>query len=164
MCALCRTSSSPASFILLGGDCAHHGSEWRPTEYLPLPDEIRPSPLPSLYPGVCPGSLFTTIHRFHDESAASPEDDIAAWTHPFCTPAEEAAYNVAEARDSVEHMSDFEAHENVLVMIAHDSTMLGVVEFYPRSANDWMKKGWKEKGLWKFLGDFHEAIEVDAED
>ena len=156
MCALSRTS--PNSFIFLGGDCAHHGSEWRPTEYLPLPGDIKPSPLPALCPSICPGSLFTTIHRFHDESAVSPEDDTAAMTHPFCTPIDDAAYNGAEARESVEHMSEFDAHENILVMIAHDNTMLDVVDFFPCLANDWKKKGWKENGHWKFLGDFHEVV------
>ena len=156
MCALSRTS--PNTFMFLGGDCAHHGSEWRPTEYLPLPRDIQPSPLPALCPNVCPGSLFTSIHRFHDESAASPEDDTAAMSHPFCTPVDDVAYNGAEARESVEHMSEFDAHENILVMIAHDNTMLDVVDVFPCLANDWKKKGWKEKGHWKFLGDFHEVV------
>ena len=77
--------------MFLGGDCAHHGSEWRPTEYLPLPADIQSSPLPAFHPTVCPGSLFTSGHRFHDQGAAAPEHDAAAMTHPFCTPADDAA-------------------------------------------------------------------------
>ena len=55
-------------------------------------------------------------------------------------------------------MCEFDAQENILVMIAHDNTMLDVVDFFPHSANDWKSKGWREKGLWKFLRDFHEAV------
>ena len=150
--------------MFLGGDCAHHGAEWRPTEYLPLPDEIKPSPLSAYSPNVCPGSLFTSIHRFHDESASSPEHDVAAMTHPFCTPSDEGAYNGAEARESVDHMSEFDAHENILVVIAHDNTLLDIVDFFPHSANDWKDKGWREKGLWEFLGDFHEAVKEQVEE
>ena len=150
--------------MFLGGDCAHHGSEFRPTEYLPLPDNITPSPLPKLYPNICPGSLFASVHRFNDESTTVAAHQTAAMTHPFCTPTDVAAHNGAEARESVDHMSEFDVHENVLVMIAHDNTMLDLVEFFPRSANDWQKKGWKERGLWKFLGDFTEAVRDQAED
>ena len=85
-------------------------------------------------------------------------------THPFCTPIDDAAYNGAEARESVEHMSEFDAHEDILVMIAHDNTMLEVVDFFPSLANDWKKRGWKEKGLWEFLGDFHEVVKENLKD
>lgn len=32
--------------------------------------------------------------------------------------------------------------------------MLDVLEFFPRDANAWKEKGWKEKGRWGFLQDF----------
>lgn len=146
MCALCRTTTSPDTFILLGGDCAHHGAEWRPTEYLPLPDEIKPSPLRAIHPNVCPGALFTPIHRFHHEGTYSSECDRDASTHPFFTVRDESSHNGVEARESVEHMSDFDAHDNILTMIAHDNTMLDVVDVFPKaSANDWKKKGWRRR-------------------
>lgn len=165
MCALCRTNSSPNTFIFLGGDCAHHASEWRPTQHLPLPDDIKPSPLPALHPGTCPGSVFNSIHRFHHEEVASLEQDIDAMTHPFCTPTDQASYNGAEARESVDHMSEFDAHDNILVLIAHDTSMLNIVDFFPHgTANDWKQKGWREKGLWRFLSDFSDAVKEKVED
>ena len=84
-------------------------------------------------------------------------------THPFFTIRDEASHNGAEARESVEHMGDFDADDNILTMIAHDNTMLEVVDFFPKaSANDWKKKGWREKGMWQFLRDFHGAIKEDV--
>lgn len=58
-------------------------------------------------------------------------------------------------------MEEFDAHETVLTMIAHDDTMVNVVGTFPNtSANDWKKKGWREKGMWRFLRDFGEAVET----
>ncbi|KAL9014158.1 MAG: hypothetical protein Q9173_001172, partial [Seirophora scorigena] len=37
MCALARTTASPSTFLFLGGDCAHHAGEFRPSASLPLP-------------------------------------------------------------------------------------------------------------------------------
>lgn len=164
MCALCRTTTSPDTFIFLGGDCAHHGSEWRPTQYLPLPEEIKPSPLPALYPGACPGSLFAPLHRFHHDDAAPHERDIDAMTHPFCTPANGSSHNEAAAMESTDHMAEFDAHDNILTMIAHDNAMLNIVDLFPRgTANEWKKKGWREKGMWRFLADFQEAVKERME-
>jgi len=159
MCGLCRTTTAPDTFIFLGGDCAHHAGEWRPTEYLPLPDEITPSPLPAISSNSCPGALITPIHRFHHKNVTAPECDADAKTHPFFTVRDEASHNGAEARESVEHMCEFDAHDNILTMIAHDNTMLDVVDFFPKaSANKWKQKGWREKVMWQFLRDFHEAV------
>ncbi|KAI1676011.1 Metallo-beta-lactamase superprotein [Pyrenophora tritici-repentis] len=45
MSALARTTADPPTFILLGGDIAHHCGEFRPSRYIPLPDIITPSPI-----------------------------------------------------------------------------------------------------------------------
>ena len=165
MCALARTTTFPDTFIFLGGDCGHHAGEWRPTQYLPLPDEIKPSPLPAVRPTSCPGSLFTRIHRFYHENVPPPQSDEDAVTHPFFTVRDEFSHNGAEARESVEHMCDFDAHDNVFTMVAHDKTMLDIVDLFPKaSANDWKSKGWREKGMWHFLGDFHKAVTDDTEE
>ena len=48
-------------------------------------------------------------------------------------------------------------------MLVHDDTMLDIVDkFSNDTANDWKKKGWREKGMWRFLGDFAEAVEEKA--
>ena len=154
MCGLARTTASPeATFIFLGGDCAHHGGEFRPTQYLPLPESLSPSPMPRRHPGICPGALLADIHRLHPSASSS--------TEPFLLVRETAAHDFKAAKESVMKMEEFDAHETVLTMIAHDDTMVNVVGTFPNtSANDWKKKGWREKGMWRFLGDFGEAVET----
>lgn len=157
MCGLARTTASPeATFIFLGGDCAHHGGEFRPTQYLPLPESLSPSPIPRTHPGICPGALFADIHRLHPSSSSS--------TEPFLLASENAAHDIAAAKDSVRKLGEFDAHENILTMISHDDTMVNVVGVFPNTlANDWKSKGWREKGLWKFLGDFGVAAEAEED-
>lgn len=159
MSSLCRTTTAPDTFIFLGGDCTHLPGEWRPTKYLPLPDEIKPSPLPAIRSGACPGALITPIYRFHNEKAASPDCSADAITHPFFTVKDKTAHNGAEAREIVEHMCEFDAYDNVFTMIAPDNTMLDAIEFFPNAlANDRKQKGWREKVMWRFLRDFEEAV------
>ena len=56
-------------------------------------------------------------------------------------------------------MSAFDGRDDVLVMIAHDAYMGDVVRCFPDGkANGWKAEGWKEKGTWRFLRDFEEAV------
>ena len=148
ICALARTTANPPTFMFLGGDIAHHGSEFRPTKYLPLPDEITPNPLVAprtKSASVCPGHIFEAIHPTKSR------------TETFTTPTlgEHAIHHVPQdARDSVEKMTEFDAHESIFPVIAHDESLFDVVDFYPASANDWKAKGWKTEGVWRFLRDF----------
>ncbi len=74
---------------------------------------------------------------------------------------EDAAHDVSAARASVAKLGEFDAHENVLSIIAHDDTMVNVVGTFPNTlANEWKSKGWREKGLWRFLGDLGAAVEA----
>lgn len=69
------------------------------------------------------------------------------------------AANIIGAQDSIDKMEDFDAHDNVFTIFAHDQTLLDVVGVFPETrANDWKEKGWREKGLWGFLKDFKEAV------
>lgn len=71
MCALARTTVSQPSFIFMGGDNCHHAGQFRPTEYLPLPDNIKPSPLVSLaaaHTSSCPGEMFLSMHHSHSRT------------------------------------------------------------------------------------------------
>ena len=154
MCGLARTTASPdATFLFLGGDCAHHGSEFRPTQYLPLPESLSPSPIPRTHPGICPGALFANVHRLHPSPSTT--------TEPFVLASENAAHNIEAARESITKLGEFDAQDNVLTMIAHDDTMVNVVGTFPDTlANDWKSRGWREKGMWRFLGDLGEAVET----
>ncbi|KAL8819508.1 MAG: hypothetical protein Q9223_002072 [Gallowayella weberi] len=149
--------------MFMGGDCAHHAGEFRPSPSLPLPSTIDPSPLPNLHPKICPGSLFIPIHRLYSPSARNKATDTPA-TEPFLQPSEGGAHDLTQCRDSVRKMSAFDGKENVLVMIAHDGHMLDVITCFPEGkANEWKAAGWKEKSAWMFLRDFEEAVKEKEE-
>lgn len=142
---LARTKADPPEFMFLGGDIAHHSGEFRPTEYLPLPEQISPSPIASMT--ICPGSLFEAIHP----------DQANYSTKPFHHLTTEGGVHAdtPAAQDSLDKMQEFDAQDNVFVAIAHDRTLYEVVEYFPKSgANEWKAKGWKTEGRWRFLGDF----------
>ncbi|KAJ1303845.1 hypothetical protein OPQ81_008265 [Rhizoctonia solani] len=146
LCGLARTT--PDTFVFLGGDICHHSGEMRPTEYLPLPESITPNPFPSKFKGItCPGSVLLNIHPRH--SATEPFYRVSS---------QGSSQDPPEAQKSLEKLADFDCYENILTIIAHDATLLDVLDFFPKSLNDWKAKGYREKGLWKFLGDFREAV------
>lgn len=129
----------------MGGDIAHHGGEFRPTQYLPLPREVA---LGKNVP-VCPGAIFEAIHR------------NKSGTEPFYVPTEKGVHaDGAEAKRSIEKMFEFDASERVFVNIAHDKSIYDLIELYPKTANGWSQKGWKEEGRWRFLKDFEGAAKA----
>lgn len=149
MCALARTTAEPeATFVFLGGDVAHQAGEFRPTVYLPLPERIEPSPHDAPFsgkPSFCPGEIFQAIHPRKSR------------TEPFFKPAtaEDAPHlDAAEAKRSIDKMTEFDACEDVFSVIAHDQSLFDVVDFYPKLANEWKAKGWGREGRWRFLNEF----------
>jgi glyoxylase-like metal-dependent hydrolase (beta-lactamase superfamily II) len=148
MSGLARTSSSSSgkdTFILMGADTCHHGGEFRPSVYLPLPDSIVPNPYSSLSTP-CPGHIFEHLHPNPEHYRTEPFYRIRV-NEDGTSVAEDAA----AATQSITHLQEFDAAENVLVVIAHDASLLDVVDVYPKKANEWKEKGWKEKGRWRFL-------------
>ncbi|RFU33662.1 hypothetical protein B7463_g2685, partial [Scytalidium lignicola] len=146
---LARVSSSPDSFIFMAGDVAHHGGEFRPSQYLPLPSSISPNPfdLKSIHP--CPGALFE--HLLPDGNNEKPFFRVASDKGAV-------AYDADEAQRSVEKMIQADARNDILVVVAHDAHLLGVLDFFPKYADGFMEKGWVEKGKWLFLEDLKEAV------
>lgn len=145
MCALARTKADPPEFMILGGDIAHHGGEFRPTKWLPLPEDIQPNPLVAPFTKsapVCPGALFEAIHP------------TGSSTEPFTKADGSFHDNAEENMRSVAKWEEFDAQPNVFAMIAHDMSLFDIVDFYPKPANGWREKGWKEQGRWRFLRDY----------
>ncbi|EFQ35571.1 metallo-beta-lactamase superfamily protein [Colletotrichum graminicola M1.001] len=70
------------------------------------------------------------------------------------------ALDVREARETVEAVKRFDASPDVLVVAAHDGSLYGVMEYFPKGANEWKSKGWRESGRWLFLRDFEKPLEV----
>lgn len=160
LCALARVSTAPDSFILMGGDAAHHGGEVRPSEYMPLPESISPNPLagspssPSSSPSSstpCPGAVFEHLLR------GGRGGDR---TKPFLGAARGGIHaDVDELEETIGKIQEADAHDRVLVVLAHDRSLLPVLDFFPKYASDFASKDWVEKGRWAFLKDFKEALE-----
>ena len=133
----------------MGGDGFHHCGSVRPSQYLPLPDQVSPSPFsspPHLHGTICPGALLQAIHPKNSR------------TEPYYGHfAEAEGRNVAEAEATLGKLKVFDARDDVLVIIAHDKSLLDVIDVFPKGANEWKQKGWKVTGRWRFLEDFKEA-------
>ncbi|KAI1087706.1 beta-lactamase-like protein [Rostrohypoxylon terebratum] len=152
ICGLARVTSNPDSFILMGGDIIHHGGELRPHHYHPLPDQITPHPFNPVSPTPCPGELFEKILRDGKEQPVY----VPSSTSPNGQPT--VHENVEEAIESIKKLQEVDAYDNILVVPAHEQYLLGVAEFFPKPANDFMKKGWVKKVRWGFLADFAKAV------
>jgi glyoxylase-like metal-dependent hydrolase (beta-lactamase superfamily II) len=141
ICGLARVT--PETFIFMGGDCCHHGGEFRPTEYLPLPKYIAPAPMSRFGHAGCPGAYM--VEHVHPKRSA---------TQPFYDIAQGFSHDHDEAVRSIRKLEEFDASDDVLMCIAHDQTLLGNVAFYPETINDWKVKGYGDKVRWAFCGDF----------
>ena len=157
LCGLARVTSvqegdAEDTFVMMGADTAHHGGAIRPNAYFPLPREISPSPLPGRYPLVCPGHLFEAAHP---EKSAS---------EPFYRLNNDTPHNRDQAVHSLEALRQFDAAENVFVIIAHDDTLLNPevgIEWFPHgSLKNWKVDDLATKARWRFLKDFTGAVEA----
>ncbi|KAK7705630.1 hypothetical protein SLS64_007997 [Diaporthe eres] len=148
ICALARVTSNPDSYIFMGGDASHQAGEFRPSKYLPLPDSIAPHPLDFHSATPCPGALFEHLLRGGDR------------TKQFLDIAKDGiSLDVDEAQRTVGKLQEADAHNNILVVIAHDKGLLPYLDFFPKYANDFTSKNWDERGRWAFLRDYKEALE-----
>lgn len=143
MAGLARTSSpgaGPDTFIMMGGDLTHHGGEIRPSPYLPLPDV-----LPSELEGTS-GAMFRELNMRSGRKA----------DQAFLAPALFVDEKVSDQTIARAQVAD--ADPNVWYVAAHDTALFGAVDLFPEQANDWKRKGWKEKTMWLFLRDFLPAV------
>ncbi|KAK8074134.1 Metallo-hydrolase/oxidoreductase [Apiospora phragmitis] len=139
--ALARTTADPPPprFTLMGGELGHHASQWWPSAHVPLPWKPRPS-LPSgpdssvlnVYRNMCPCD-----HILREQAAADslvPDSDTAG-TIPFTKIRTRHPCDVEMARRSLQAAEAFDGNERILVVMAHAWTLLGALEYFPRSAN-----------------------------
>lgn len=148
---LARTTAD--TFIFMSGDSAHHAGEIRPTEYNPLPKEIKFTPAPTGFPHVCPGEMIqeyvhpeksATKHFYSGAPGFNEDSSVAEWT--------------------IKGVEEFDACEDVFVVVAHDTSLKEVVDFFPKPANEWKAKDWGKHGRWRFLMDFKEGLEEAGSD
>ncbi|KAF4960384.1 hypothetical protein FGADI_1031 [Fusarium gaditjirri] len=129
---LARTTTGPPdTFIFMGGDLCHHAGE---TRYL------------LLHLSQCPGSAFDDMNTKRGRTAGETFFDPAIGVDK-----ELAVKTIKEAQKA-------DAKDNVFFVFAHDMTIFDVIDTFPKQANDWKEKSWKEKTLWKFLNDFQAAL------
>jgi hypothetical protein len=146
--ALARTSVDPESYILMAADSVHLGGEFRPSDAVPLPETVSEA---GLVPCPCPRRV---ILEMHPRGSA---------TEPFmgldpCFP-----LDLGQAEEVIKLVQAFDADERVLVVFAHDTTLYDTLEYYPKPANDWRAKGWKQAGRWKFLVDLQRLVNTAQE-
>ncbi|KEF61200.1 uncharacterized protein A1O9_02765 [Exophiala aquamarina CBS 119918] len=154
--ALARTTArekdGESTFLFLGGDIARSCMVFRPTEKYPLPETISPAPNSSLAltnlnaSSSCPGDFFASMHRLRNEENGAHKSH----TTPFCLAAGPDE-DLAESQRSVDKLAGFDGQENVLTILAHDNSLLDVLEYFPNTANLWKRKGWGPQGHWRFL-------------
>lgn len=61
--------------------------------------------------------------------------------------------DTVEAQKTLQKLKAFDGREDVMVILAHDASFLDIIDFFPRSINDWMVKGWADQARWLFLQD-----------
>ena len=155
LCGLARTTASPASFVFMGADACHHPGILRPTEFLPLPRSISPSPFSSpshaadASRSVCPGSVMQKLIL-----GRSP-------TKPFFHVARSPLFSDHDAAaETVRKIQELDASREILVVLAHDLSLRDQVPMFPDRVNNWRKLGLKESTRWLFCGDFAGALEL----
>jgi len=147
MCGLARTTVSPPTFVFMAGDASHHAGEFRPTEYLPLPKEISNSSRNS-------GADYKNVH--FEQSATKPFYNVTA----------SFAHDKGLADWTIAGMGEFDAHENVMLLTAHDEHIVApepAINLFPEPLNQWYENGAAKKTKWLFLKDFDGAVDAKAE-
>lgn len=146
--AIARTTSNPDTFIFLGGDLCHNGGEIRPSKHIQLPKEIRVEIPDQMSPWICPGAELEAVNQ---SRSRAPDQ-------PFFDP--NMGLDIEEAIRTIVKAQDADADENVLFIYAHSQAVRRHTDLFPLKANDWKKKGWREKMFWDFLKDFKQAVEA----
>ncbi|KAI0451419.1 beta-lactamase-like protein [Xylaria acuta] len=151
MCGLARVTNNPDSFILMGGDAIHQGGELRPHPWHPLPEYILPDPF-------IPTSHTTCLCQIFDKLL--PNGREAPFYHPSRKPNSVHA-DVHKMAETIKRLQEFDAHDHILLVPAHDVAFLNIAEFFPNTANTFMEKGWVEKARWAWLAEFAKAVGKD---
>lgn len=139
ICGLVRTTSNPDTFILLGADACHHNGEFRPSEYRPLPE-------------ICCSGFHAYLGSI-GRNAQTPFFSI-----PQDAQSKGSTHDLEAALETVHKVQDMDGYDNLLVLMAHDASILGHVEFFPKPLNDWHQRDLAEKGRWNFLQDFRAVL------
>lgn len=128
------TRTGDDEWVLMGADSCHHLGQLRPNKYLPLPETEACAKYASLLPRGPSEPFYGLPEHLHDD--------------------------VQKSRAVISKLQRFDADDRVLLIVAHDRSMVDDLELLPNSINGWKESGIKELVRWKFLGDFEGALEV----
>ncbi|OQV00217.1 hypothetical protein CLAIMM_05745 [Cladophialophora immunda] len=145
LCALVRTTTSPDTFLFLGGDAAHHCGEFRPSTYQALPEqvviEIQQQQVP-----FCPCSWYEDLQVSRGRDPKGP-----LWQPAI-------GHDMDKVLETIRGMQEFDGDENIFVILAHDAALrVTNVPFFPECLNDWKARELGRELKWKWLGDIVEA-------
>ncbi|KIX98169.1 uncharacterized protein Z520_06249 [Fonsecaea multimorphosa CBS 102226] len=163
-----------STFILMAGDLVHSCMSFRPSRGYPLPETIVLEPQEatisapsSSHPPSLETEALARHHRLYRPPSSPSTSSLAdARTQPFSLiPAAVEESPPLSQRNANILAEYFDADDNVLVIYAHDDSLLdGVLEFWPQSdANAWKEKGWGTKAHWRFLRRMVHALKEEEE-
>ncbi|KAF7365312.1 Metallo-beta-lactamase superfamily protein [Mycena venus] len=91
--------------------------------------------------------------------------DSSIWLRmtPMLNVSEEDIYeDKPTARSSIAKMEDFDANEDVFVVLTHDQSLVEAVGPFPVALDDWQAKGWKSRVTWAFLDEANSAFRFNV--
>ncbi|KAJ7754484.1 beta-lactamase-like protein [Mycena metata] len=149
VCALARVT--PDSFVFMGGDACHHAGMLRPTSTL---HQRAP----------CPADILEATRHTVSAEHFTPLDaegkfDLTARTTPLLDVLPGMMYEdpVATAA-SIALIGAFDASADVLVVLAHDWSLVPALGPFPTSLDAWKAKGSKKQVMWAFLEESNPAF------
>jgi len=116
--------------------------EFRPSEQVPLPEYILPSPIPEISSSGYPGLRFPAVHPTNSR------------VRPFYDLTRDFNHDLQMANWTLGGLQEFDGDERIWVLIAHDDTHDHAISLFPESLNDWNSLRWKEELKWNFLRTF----------
>ncbi|VUC23919.1 unnamed protein product [Clonostachys rosea] len=153
MCGLARTTNQTASgdstFVFLGADACHHPGMLRPTEFLPLPHSITPSPFASqrAVGAGCPGHALQALLA-HNQPNRPVFDLVQGPLFP----------DIVAAHETLHRMQKLDSVGNTFILLAHDASLLDEIPMFPGAVNTWLSEGWRDKTRWLFFGECEDAV------
>jgi glyoxylase-like metal-dependent hydrolase (beta-lactamase superfamily II) len=143
--ALVRTTNG--TFVFLGGDICHFGGAFRPTDKTPMPTQFTREEvaLPPSGPEHVSCMQYLSCHPNSERGSSTPY-------YKPCSHADSWYVDPPQAQKSVNTLMSLDAIDEILVLIAHDPSIVGVLPLFPKaSINDWYQSGWKKLLRWRFL-------------
>jgi glyoxylase-like metal-dependent hydrolase (beta-lactamase superfamily II) len=151
LCALVRTTTSPDTFLFLGGDAAHHCGEFRPSVHQPLPSTVILEEQ-GRQVSFCPCSWYEDLQTSRDRDPQGP-----LWQPAF-------GHNMDEVLATIHHMQAYDGEDNIFVILAHDSALRRQeVPFFPERVNDWKSRGLDQRLRWTWISEIVEATKLSSQ-